>query len=523
MRRNNFYFSSQGSNKSDLLSENPFQARVDAYDAALAAAEAESDVNTEDEMDNADDLGGLSADERDRLADGSDDETASHSSFFAPEGPIPGPARLRRSTNAQPDFDDFGDDFDEHEPVSVQPEPAKKRGRKKKEAYVALELMPELTITPEMIAQFEATGQLEGIPLPPDWSWRSELSAGPAHNPDFQWELPPDIQGNPAGARFPRRVFTTILTPSVTEVIRGLRWGWDKCKFSSGCFEKCPTTGRCHLHFYWHHTDTKSLQVMQNAFPRANFQTCGGTEMQCRAYTSKGGFGFKMHENQFACGAGTRRDLHACGELLLSRGLAGLDEIANDDPSQFIRYSRGMADLLAHTVKPRQLQKPPTVTWFYGESGSGKSYQARQASSALTSTLGPVYEFNHLNHPWVEGYKGEQVITMQDVRAVNGMGIRIEPAMFLKLWDVDPMIVQKKGGFVQFQGSVFFVTCCVHPADFYRSCSGIDNPLQFLRRITSVVYCECIGDDLETAVFSTRKVKRGPLKNPWPIDKIEFV
>ena len=495
-----------------------FEDQVSAYDQYVS----DTQVDTDDEIEQGEDLGGLSQDAADRLADDSGEETESHSSFFAPEG-VGSPPRLRRSPAAQPQFSDDDDDSFNMVPsvASESAPPPPSFGRKKKKPYVALELKPEFTITEEWLQAAETAGSFEGISLPPEWTWRSELSAG-EFDPDFQWLLPEDIQGNPAGPRYPRRVFCTILTPSMSEALRGLRWGMDKCKFSSGCFERCPTTGRFHMHFYWNHDDTKSLRVMQTAFPRANFQTAGGTEMQCRAYTSKEGFGFKIHEDHFACGAGSRRDLHSCGQHLLTNGYSGLDDIVRDDPGQFMRYFRGMGALLEHTVLPRHLLSPPKVTWFYGEAGSGKSFSARTASSALVPSLGPVFDYNHLNHPWVENYKQERIIVMQDIRAVGGTGLRIEPSVFLKMWDVDAYVVQKKGSSYQFQGEAFFVTCCIHPAEFYRAGPGIDNPLQFLRRISEVILCEVEGEDLETAVFSQRKLKRGSLKDPWPADRIVF-
>lgn len=480
------------------------------------------EVDTDEEIDNGEELGGLSADERDANEDPEETDNEDWSDFLAPEGVIEGPPRLRRCTNAMPDFSSES----ELEDLSPLPPPVapKRRGRKAKASAPALpvEYGDEITVTEELIAQLVGASGYDGIlPLPLTWVWRSEAEASPT-DPDDQWMLPEEIQGEPAGKRWPRRIFGTLLSPSFQEAVKIMQWGWDKCKFCSIGHEICPTTGRPHIHAYFHHTDTKSLRVMKTAFPRMNFQTCGGTEAQCRAYTSKDGFGLKIHEAEFACGAGKRRDLHACGQLLLSDGVAGLDEIINSNPAQYMRYYRGMEALLDRCIKPRALSSPPQVTWIMGEPGSGKSYLARQLSLALVPTLGPVFEMNHLNLPWVESYNQQRICCIQDLRAVTAKGQRIEPSFFLKMWDVDAMVFERKGGSVQFQGEAFFVTCCIHPAQFYASGNGIDNPLQFLRRITKIIVCEADGEEVATATFSHREIKRGPMKNPWPID-FEFV
>ena len=477
-------------------------------------------VDTDEEIEHGEDLGGHSADERDAAEEGSDEtDEEDWSDFLAPEGPIPGPSRLRRCTNAQPTFESES----ELDNISLSGRPVRK-SRKAKASAPALppEYGDETTVTDELIERIVSSGSYAGIlPLPLTWTWRQGPDVAPL-DPDFQWQLPDEIQGEPAGARWPRRVFGTCLTPSLEEAVKIMRWGMEKCKFCSIGHEICPETGRPHIHVYWHHTDTKSLRVMKTAFPRMNFQTCGGTEAQCRAYTSKDGFGLKIHEAEFACGAGKRRDLHACGQLLLSDGVAGLDEIANSNPAQYIRYYRGMEALLTRTIKPRCLSQPPTVTWIMGDPGSGKSYLARRLSSELIPQLGPVFEMNHLNLPWVESYNQERICCIQDLRAVTAKGQRIEPSFFLKMWDVDAMLFERKGGSVQFQGEAFFVTCCIHPSEFYSSGNGIDNPLQFLRRITRIIVCEAVGETVETATFSHKDIKRGPMKNPWPLG-FEFV
>jgi len=479
----------------------------------------EESVNTDDEIENGEALGGHSDDERDAAEEAAiydGDEGEDWSDFLAPEGPIPGPSRLLRQTNAQPSFD-YESDLDD---LPAPPVRGNKKGRKAKAASPALpvEFGNEVTVTEELIARVIQSGSYDGIlDLPLTWLWRVGPDVIPL-DPDFQWQLPDEIQGEPAGSRWPRRVFGTLLSPSIEEAVKIMRWGMDKCKFCSVGHEICPETGRSHMHAYFHHTDTKSLRVMKSAFPRMNFQTCGGNEEQCRAYTSKDGFGLKIHEAEFACGAGKRRDLHSCGQLLLSDGISGLEEIINSNPAQYMRYHRGMEALLDRIIKPRALSTPPRVTWIMGDPGSGKSYLARALSSALIPTLGPVFEMNHLNLPWVESYNQQRICCIQDLRAVTAKGQRIEPSFFLKMWDVDAMVFERKGGSVQFQGEEFFVTCCIHPADFYSAGNGIDNPLQFLRRITRIIVCEAEGEEVATATFTHRNIKRGPMKNPWPID-----
>lgn len=397
--------------------------------------------------------------------------------------------------------------------------PVVSRRRNAKAKAPAPVVVPEIVVTQELLDQLSSAPDWQGIiTLPEGWGWRDPVDDEDEYDPNSVHVLPADIQGKPFGSRATRRIFATCLTPSRDEFLKCLQYGLKSCKFSSLGLEICPSTGRPHIHCYWHHVDTKSPSVLKGIFPRFNLQNCGGTELQCRAYTSKDGHGFVMNELDFGPGAGARMDLLACGELLLAEGHAGLIKIAHEQPNQYILHHRGMQAIVDFTTAPRNLASPPSVTWIMGRGGSGKTTLARSLSRALEPTHGSVFEMNHLLFPWVEFYRGQKVICIQDIRSVTQRGTRIEPVVFLKMWDVTEYVLERKGGAFQFQGEHFFITCTIHPAEFYQEQrTGIDSSLQFLRRITRVIECEAVDEGSET-IYSHREIKRGPRLDPWPLD-----
>jgi hypothetical protein len=173
-------------------------------------------------------------------------------------------------------------------------------------------------------------------------------------------------------------------------------------------------------------------------------------------------------------GQGSRTDLAAIGERL--RQGETVKSVAEDHPADFIRYSRGLiayAQLFApqRTVKTR-------VSWFYGNTGLGKSHAARERSANAY--------WKSSSHTWWDGYDGKSDVVIDDYRCSF-----CKFSYLLNLFDEYPMQVEVKGATLAFACVNLWITAPQHPRVMWAS--RTDEALaQLLRRIDVI---ECFGPE----------------------------
>ena len=141
------------------------------------------------------------------------------------------------------------------------------------------------------------------------------------------------------------------------------------------------------------------------------------------------------------------------------------DVVAQATSYQSIR----MAEVwLKYFEKPREWKTK--VMWYWGVTGSGKSYAAHKQSEHPYICL----ETNQ----WWEGYDAHEHVIIDDMRKNFCTYSRL-----LNLLDEYGCVVECKGGSRQLLAKQIIITSCYHPAEMYDTREDIE---QLLRRIDKI-------------------------------------
>lgn len=214
-----------------------------------------------------------------------------------------------------------------------------------------------------------------------------------------------------------------------------------------------------------------------------HLEPTGGTPQQAIAYCEKeetrdpnAGFGFvEFGQRPDGPGQGSRTDLAEIGKRL--REGEAIKEVAEAYPGDFIRYHRGLVAYAALFSVPRTTKTE--VYWFYGSTGSGKSYAARALAgeNAFWKSMD--------SSKWWDGYDGTANVVMDDYRCNFSTF-----TFLLRLFDEYPLQLEIKGGTVNFAAKKIYVTAPYRPEQMW---STREDLVQLTRRITEV---KLYGDEV---------------------------
>lgn len=284
----------------------------------------------------------------------------------------------------------------------------------------------------------------------------------------------------------------------------------DRGDFTYWCgqCELCPDTNRKHIQGFLCLSQPRTLVGLKRcAFtgPRLNtvhLKASDGTADQNRVYCSKdtsidpdGEFQFCEHGDFTAVpernGQGTRNDLHSIARAV--RDGASLRDIANDHPAEFVRNYRGLQMLQQTIFRGGRVYSErdvslPTIRWFHGQTGSGKS------RAAFTEAYAAHPDSVYVKPPgtrWWDGYLGQKCVILDDFR-----GDWFSFGYLLRLTDLYPLDVEVKGGYTPFCATDIYFTCPVKPEILFARLAEGDNGRmnQLLRRITET---KLFGDEIQ--------------------------
>jgi hypothetical protein len=159
----------------------------------------------------------------------------------------------------------------------------------------------------------------------------------------------------------------------------------------------------------------------------------------------------------------------------MARAGATVKEICDDHAEVFIKYSTGISRFI-NVYAPRRDFKTE-VFWFYGPTGSGKSYTAQRRGGAdAYHKMG--------GNKWWDGYDNHSDVVINDYRT------NLCPFNeLLRLLDMYPHRVEGKGVSMEFVARRVYITCPKDPRDVWTGEDGKEREdiEQLLRRVEHVV------------------------------------
>lgn len=152
-------------------------------------------------------------------------------------------------------------------------------------------------------------------------------------------------------------------------------------------------------------------------------------------------------------------------------------QIALEDPGLFLRCHNGIQKYLAlkKEVKPRF--QMPYVEFRWGKTGVGKTRY-------VYDNFKPEEIYSKDLTKWWDGYCGQKVILIDDFR---GSSAYFTIDILLKFLDRYPFKGEVKGGYVEINSPMIFITSDSPPNDLWQH---DDHLRQVLRRISKVVEVE---------------------------------
>lgn len=191
-----------------------------------------------------------------------------------------------------------------------------------------------------------------------------------------------------------------------------------------------------------------------------------GTQKQAIDYCKKDG---QFVENGVAKKSGKRNDISRVKEIIYEEDGTMMDVISEATSYQALRSGQ----ILLTYKPPKQKFFPKTVHWFWGPSGTNKTRTAVESCS-------DDYWISGENLKWFDGYFGQKFVIIDDFRKDF-----CTFHFLLRLLDVYHLRVPYKGGFVEWNPDLIFITSCYAPSDVYETREDI---YQLLRRITEIRY-----------------------------------
>lgn len=243
-----------------------------------------------------------------------------------------------------------------------------------------------------------------------------------------------------------------------------------KCEYIIVGKEIAPETGTPHLQCYVYFKNRKNFAAVSRIVGKhAHLTRAKGTPAQNKRYCSKEG---KFEERGVLPEAGKRTDLMDMRDMLKA-GTPLHKVIAECRSYQAMRG----AELLSKYMMPNATQKKKVeVKWFWGPTGSGKTYTAYQIvqERKLQDDLWVSAD----TCKWFDGYGGQKAVIFDDIRRDD-----VSFNFFLRLLDGYPVRSPVKGSFVVWYPDLIIITCPMPPESF---CPCTENPRQLVRRISEV-------------------------------------
>jgi len=206
-------------------------------------------------------------------------------------------------------------------------------------------------------------------------------------------------------------------------------------------------------------------------FNRAHIERRLGTAQQASEYCKKGGNFFELG-TPYRTRPGQRRDLDEARECARDMGMKEVTQWAN------FQQIRCAEKYLEYNEDKRNWK--PTVMWFWGPTGTGKSRVANDMS------VDPYIKSE--GSKWWNGYDRHEHVIIDDFRDGH-----MPFNELLTLLDRYERRIECKGGMRQFVAKQIIITCNAPPGDLYFNVQD-ERKEQLLRRIDIIQEFTGVGN-----------------------------
>jgi len=224
-------------------------------------------------------------------------------------------------------------------------------------------------------------------------------------------------------------------------------------------YEVAPTTGMPHMHAYFQFHTAKEFKTVHNwgkKVANPHIECCRGTAEQNIEYLKKGG-NFEEHGTA-KVNQGQRTDLLQLTGMIDDG--AELGEVARAQPENFVKFHKGIRAYQA-AVKALPRQHRTACVWYWGAAGTGKSYTVK------TRHAGRLY-IKEPGHKWWDGYTNQEAVLMDDMDFRDGFWSTPEGFRhLLRLGDEGSCQVEYKGGMIEFNSRILYVTSEFPPSHYW--------------------------------------------------------
>lgn len=242
-------------------------------------------------------------------------------------------------------------------------------------------------------------------------------------------------------------------------------------------------SGTLHLQGYVEFAGRQRLNSLRVLLPRAHWEKRLGPRENARAYCMKneGRVEGPWEHGEFSSQSqGKRTDLLTVKQMI-DNGKSE-NEVANAQFEVWCRYYRAFREYKRLTCPNRNWKT--TVHVLYGPTGTGKSKWA-------CDTFPEAYWKQRSN--WWDGYEGQEVVVLDEFYGWLPFDV------MLRLLDRYPLLVETKGGQVNFLAKTLIITTNQKPHQWYKN----GNWPALKRRVDSWHYLPLLGSHEEGPNYET--------------------
>lgn len=237
--------------------------------------------------------------------------------------------------------------------------------------------------------------------------------------------------------------------------------------------ETCPNTGRLHWQSY---LETQKRLTRESVIQRLQCEIhpfvapSAGDADKNQIYCTKDG---EYLEDGLPFLPGERSDLGDTIDAIIE-GTTTVGQLLRERPHIVHQYGRTLELAVNERNASFRRDGPPTVYWYWGPTGTGKSKKAHEEAP-------DAYRWRSNDHGWWDLYHMQKDVILDDFRG------NIQFCELLQMLDRYPYSVPRRGKEpIPFLAERIFITSCKRPEDVY---SGVGEDIaQLLRRITHIVH-----------------------------------